>query len=59
MNAAATVDDYLAELAEQRRQSPHTVSNYRRDLTRLLALAAAVVAAGTLSAWLAGRAAMR
>ena len=39
MNAAATVDDYLAELAEQRRQSPHTISNYRRDLTRLLALA--------------------
>lgn len=29
---------YLAELAEQRRQSPHTVSNYRRDLVRLLAL---------------------
>ncbi|HQU80298.1 MAG TPA: tyrosine recombinase XerC [Azonexus sp.] len=39
MNAAATVDDYLAELAEQRRQSPHTIGNYRRDLTRLLALA--------------------
>lgn len=30
---------YLAELAEQRRQSPHTVSNYRRDLLRLLTLA--------------------
>ncbi|WP_265950082.1 tyrosine recombinase XerC [Dechloromonas sp. A34] len=30
---------YLAELAEQRRQSPHTVSNYRRDLRRLLTLA--------------------
>jgi len=39
VNAAATVDDYLAELAEQRRQSPHTISNYRRDLMRLLALA--------------------
>ncbi len=39
MNAAATVDDYLAELAEQRRQSPHTISNYRRDLKRLLTLA--------------------
>ena len=39
MNPAPTVDDYLAELAEQRRQSPHTISNYRRDLTRLLALA--------------------
>ena len=39
MSDAPTVDDYLAELAEQRRQSPHTVSNYRRDLARLLALA--------------------
>ena len=39
MTATATVDEYLAELAEQRRQSPHTISNYRRDLTRLLALA--------------------
>jgi integrase/recombinase XerC len=27
---------YLAELAEQRRQSPHTISNYRRDLNKLL-----------------------
>ncbi len=41
MTPAHTVDDYLAELAEQRRQSPHTISNYRRDLTRLLALAGA------------------
>ena len=39
MTAKAAVEDYLAELAEQRRQSPHTISNYRRDLTRLLALA--------------------
>jgi integrase/recombinase XerC len=39
VTSAATVDEYLAELAEQRRQSPHTISNYRRDLTRLLALA--------------------
>ena len=38
MNPAAAVDAYLAELAEQRRQSPHTVSNYRRDLVRLLTL---------------------
>ena len=44
MSSAATVDDYLAELAEQRRQSPHTISNYRRDLTRLLALAGGVPA---------------
>jgi len=40
VSVAPTIDAYLAELAEQRRQSPHTVSNYRRDLTRLLALAA-------------------
>ncbi len=39
MNATAAVDAWLAELAEQRRQSPHTVSNYRRDLRRLLDLA--------------------
>ncbi|MGA9394078.1 MAG: tyrosine recombinase XerC [Azonexus sp.] len=44
MSSAATVDDYLAELAEQRRQSPHTISNYRRDLRRLLALAGGVPA---------------
>ena len=30
---------WLAELAEQRRQSPHTVSNYRRDLHVLCELA--------------------
>lgn len=41
-NAVAAVADYLAELAEQRRLSPHTVSNYRRDLLRLLALAGEV-----------------
>jgi len=39
VTATTAVDDYLAELAEQRRQSPHTISNYRRDLARLLALA--------------------
>lgn len=37
--AVIAVDAYLAELAEQRRLSPHTVSNYRRDLTCLLSLA--------------------
>ena len=36
--AATAVAAYLAELAEQRRLSPHTVSNYRRDLLRLLNL---------------------
>ncbi|MDR0379681.1 MAG: tyrosine recombinase XerC [Candidatus Accumulibacter sp.] len=29
---SVAVDRYLDELARQRRQSPHTVSNYRRDL---------------------------
>jgi integrase/recombinase XerC len=39
MTPAAAVDAWLAELAEQRRQSPHTVSGYRRDLGKLLTLA--------------------
>lgn len=38
-HAATAVAAYLAELAEQRRLSPHTVNNYRRDLVRLLNLA--------------------
>ncbi|MCE1241279.1 MAG: tyrosine recombinase XerC [Azonexaceae bacterium] len=38
MTPAAAVDAWLAELAEQRRLSPHTVANYRRDLAKLLAL---------------------
>jgi len=33
----ANLAAYLAELADQRRVSPHTVSNYRRDLQKLLA----------------------
>lgn len=40
MDNAAAVQAYLAELAEQRRQSPHTLSNYGRDLERLLQAAA-------------------
>jgi len=36
MTFSAPFDSYLDELAQQRRQSPHTVSNYRRDL-RVLA----------------------
>lgn len=36
MTSSASIDSYLDELAQQRRQSPHTVSNYRRDL-RVLA----------------------
>jgi len=34
---AAAVDTWLAELSDQRRLSPHTVSNYRRDLQKLQA----------------------
>ena len=32
----ANLAAYLAELADQRRVSPHTVANYRRDLEKLL-----------------------
>ncbi len=35
MDEPAPVEGYLDELAHQRRQSPHTVSNYRRDLRTL------------------------
>lgn len=34
-----TIDTWLDSLAQQRRQSPHTVSNYRRDLGKLLVMA--------------------
>ena len=44
--APVAVVAYLAELAEQRRQSPHTVSNYRRDLGKLLRLAGDIPLAG-------------
>lgn len=40
MSPLDTVDQYLDELAQQRRQSPHTVSNYGRDLRALCALMA-------------------
>ena len=50
MTAVAAVDprlaDYLAELSDQRRVSPHTVSNYRRDLEKLLAAAGDTPLAG-------------
>jgi integrase/recombinase XerC len=36
----ASVGDFLAELAIQRRASPHTLDAYRRDLARLTGLAA-------------------
>lgn len=38
MSPAGLVDLYLDELAQQRRQSPHTVSSYRRDLRTLCGL---------------------
>lgn len=37
MTPVAAVDAWLAELSGQRRMSPHTASNYRRDLGKLLA----------------------
>lgn len=36
MTSGAAVDSWLAELSDQRRLSSHTVSNYRRDLGKLL-----------------------
>ena len=41
---SASVDSYLDELAQQRRLSPHTVSNYRRDLCVLAESIAALSA---------------
>lgn len=38
MVSSESVTTYLDELAQQRRQSPHTVSNYRRDLLVLCEL---------------------
>ena len=38
MNSGEYVNAYLDELAQQRRQSPHTVSSYRSDLTVLCEL---------------------
>lgn len=35
MTPAQAVDAYLSELSDQRRLSPHTVVNYRRDLDKL------------------------
>lgn len=37
MTPVSAVDCWLAELSDQRRLSPHTVANYRRDLEKLLA----------------------
>ena len=49
MTPRAAVDAWLAELADQRRLSPHTVSNYRRDLGKLLAAAGDIPLAGLLA----------
>lgn len=46
MSPLAAVDAWLAELADQRRLSPHTVSNYRRDLGKLLVAAGDLPLAG-------------
>ena len=40
MTTCEQVNNYLDELAQQRRLSPHTVSNYRRDLNVLCGLIA-------------------
>jgi integrase/recombinase XerC len=42
----SAVAAWLAELAEQRRLSPHTISNYRRDLQKLIAAAGETPLAG-------------
>lgn len=50
MTPSASVDGYLDELAQQRRLSPHTVSNYRRDL-RVLAESVAELAGQAPGRW--------
>ncbi|HVK93848.1 MAG TPA: tyrosine recombinase XerC [Noviherbaspirillum sp.] len=44
------IADYLDSLERQRKLSPHTVSNYRRDLLELLSLAAALPSAPEFAA---------
>lgn len=46
MTPVAAVDAWLAELSAQRRMSPHTLSNYRRDIGKLLAAAGDLPLAG-------------
>ena len=48
MENQAGINAYLAELAQQRRLSAHTVSNYRRDLTLLQRLIGELPAGNTL-----------
>ena len=49
MSQIDTVGEYLDELKQQRRQSPHTVSNYGRDLRVLSALMTEAGNLGTFS----------
>lgn len=49
MSLLDTVGEYLDELKQQRRQSPHTVSNYGRDLRVLCALMTEAGNLGTFS----------
>ncbi|WP_150430584.1 tyrosine recombinase XerC [Dechloromonas sp. CZR5] len=46
MTPVAAVDAWLTELSAQRRMSPHTLSNYRRDIGKLLAAAGDLPLAG-------------
>ncbi len=46
MTPVAATDAWLAELSDQRRMSPHTLSNYRRDLGKLLIAAGDIPLAG-------------
>lgn len=48
MTPRQLVQRYLDELAEQRRQSPHTVSGYRRDLEKLCLFVDGMPAGGGL-----------
>lgn len=53
MNAASNpkhIDDYLDSLEKHRKLSPHTITNYRRDLTELVAFTSALPGSLALSA---------
>jgi integrase/recombinase XerC len=45
-SAARALDDFFRSLASERRLSPHTLTNYRRDLARLSAFCNAQAVAG-------------
>ena len=50
MNPPESIAAYLEDLAKLRRQSPHTISNYRRDLEKLCALRDALAEPVAISA---------